>query len=83
VAEPIQKQYREMMNALAGAIDTLLNGDAKPRKLAFVLLTAEFGKIEGGRVNYISNGEREDTISMMKEYIARAEGRYSETGGQA
>jgi hypothetical protein len=41
-------------------------------------LTAEFGKIEGGRVNYISNGNREDMLAMMREYLARAEGRYQD-----
>lgn len=76
---PIQPAYREMMQRIAAAIDEGFNGDARPRKVGFVLLTAEFGKIEGGRVNYISNGERDDMIGMMKEWIARAEGRYVET----
>nr|WP_319236566.1 hypothetical protein [Sphingomonas sp.] len=70
------------MNAVAGTLDQQFNGDARPRKIAFVLLVAEFGQIDGGRVNYISNADRADTISMMKEWIARAEGRYQE-GGRA
>ncbi len=78
---PIQEQYRRVMNKIARAIDEALNGKRKPGrkpKVGFVLLTAEFGKIEGGRVNYISNGEREDMIAMLREYLARVEGRYSE-----
>lgn len=77
MADPIQQQYRAIMNRMARKIDKWLNGDAKPlqRKLGFVLLVAEFGKIEDGRVNYISNGEREDMIAMVKEYLARLEGR--------
>jgi hypothetical protein len=81
MAEPIQSEYRQLMNGLAAGIDNILNGEARPKKLAFVVLIAEFGQIEGGRVNYISNGERADCIAMMKEWIARAEGRYSEGGG--
>ncbi|MFT3967614.1 MAG: hypothetical protein QM690_17200 [Sphingobium sp.] len=81
--DPIQKQHRANMNAIAQALDDQFNGSKRPKKVAFVLLLAAFDKIEGGRVNYISNAERADTISMMKEWIARAEGRYAEGGGHA
>lgn len=80
---PIQDQHRETMNRLAEVLDRQFNPDRHQRKVGFVLLIAEFGKIDGGRVNYISNGERADMIAMMKEYIARAEGRYVETGKAA
>jgi hypothetical protein len=80
--DPIQAQYREGMNALAKTLDEQFNGGRHPKKIGFVLLMAEFGQIEGGRVNYISNGERSDMIAMMKEWLARAEGRYQE-GGRA
>lgn len=80
--DPIQAQYREGMNALANFLDEHFNGGRDPKRIGFVLLMAEFGKIEGGRVNYISNGERSDMIAMMKEWLARAEGRYQE-GGRA
>jgi hypothetical protein len=79
MSAPIQPAYAEMMRRIAGAIDEGFNGKTGPKKVGFVLLTAEFGKIDGGRVNYISNGERDDMIAMMKEWIARAEGRYVET----
>lgn len=78
---PIQEQYRKQMNRLAKLIDEFFNGSRKPNRkptVGFILLTAEFGKIEGGKVNYISNGNREDMIAMMREYLARVEGRYSE-----
>lgn len=78
---PIQKQYHRAMNKLARVIDEVLNGRRKPGRkptVGFILLTAEFGKIDGGRVNYISNGEREDMIAMLREYLARVEGRYSD-----
>ena len=78
---PIQDQYLKSMNKLAKVIDEWFNGKRKPGrkpKVGFVLLTAEFGKIDGGRVNYISNGERADMIAMLREYLSRVEGRYSE-----
>jgi len=73
---PIEEDQRAMMNALASGIDTIFNGDRKgpDKKIAFVLLSARFGDIKDGRVNYISNGERDDMIAMLKELLARFEG---------
>lgn len=45
--DPIQREYRDMMNGLAAGVDKILNGEAKPKKIAFVILMAEFGKIAG------------------------------------
>jgi hypothetical protein len=81
MTDPIQSEYYHEMNALAEGIDKIFNGPKLPGvkpKVGFILLTAEFGKIDGGRVNYISNGNREDMLSMLREYLARAEGRYQE-----
>jgi len=81
MGDPIQKKYRNAMNKLARHLDVVLNGPRKPGRkpvVGFILLTAEFGKIDNGRVNYISNGEREDMIAMLREYLARVEGRYVE-----
>lgn len=78
MAEPIGSEYRAQMNDLARAIDTALNGPLTPgikKKLGFVLLVAEFDQIRDGRVNYISNGDRESMIAMLREYLARLEGR--------
>lgn len=86
MSAPIQEQYRVAMNALARDIDVTLNGPLPApglpqgrRKNCFVLLTAETGKVEGGRVNYISNGERDDMVAMLRELLARFEGRAAET----
>ena len=81
MADPIPPDYHAMMNGLAAGIDDVLNGPKLPgisRKVGFILLVAEFGRIENGRVNYISNGAREDMIAMLREYLARLEGRYQE-----
>jgi hypothetical protein len=80
---PIESKQRNLMNVLAHTIDELFNRKGKAKKVAFVLLTANFGDYEGGRVNYISNGNREDCIAMMKELIARFEGRHSQDTGNA
>lgn len=82
---PIEEAHRELMNDIARAIDKGFNGELRghDRKVAFVLLTANFGDYEGGRVNYISNGERADIIAMMKELIGRFEGRVADQGGKA
>lgn len=73
MTEKIQDEFRERMNTLAGFINHDLNGNSMPRKVGFCLLVFEFDKIEGGRVNYISNADRKDMIGAMKEYIARNE----------
>ena len=86
MADPIEAKHHANMNALAQGIDEILNGKRRPgkkRQLGFILLVAEFGKIDNGRVNYISNGERADMLAMLREYLARAEGRYSDAGGSA
>lgn len=80
--EPIQTDHRDMMNAIAKTLDDVFN-PGETRKVAFVVLTAKFGDYEGGRVNYISNGDRTDIVAMMKETIARLEGRYVDQAGAA
>lgn len=81
---PIEPEYRLQMNALAAALDEIFNGDeAGPRergvedkrKVGFVLLVYEFGEVESGRCNFISNGaDRKDIVTLMKEMIARFSG---------
>lgn len=81
MADPIPERYRAQMNTLAQTIDEFFNGERRPGRkprIGFVLLMAEFDRIEGGRVNYISNGDRPDMLAMLREYLARAEGRYAE-----
>lgn len=81
--QPIEEAYHAQMSAIAKALDEMFNGKIGKKKTAFVLLTAHFGDIKDSRVNYISNAERTDTLAMMKEFIARAEGRYVETDDAA
>jgi hypothetical protein len=80
---PIEEAQRDMMNVIASALDDVFNPNKDKKEISFLLLTARFGDIKDGRVNYISNADREDTISMMKEIIARFEGRYAPESGNA
>lgn len=79
--DPIEPQYLKLMNDIGHIIDRAANGEQRPRKTGFVLLMFEFGAA-GERMNYISNGKRQDVIVAMKEFIARFEGRMVDTPGQ-
>jgi hypothetical protein len=76
---PIQEAYRQMMNGVARALDETFNPDkSQPKHTGFVLLVSPFGDAQSGRINYLSNGEREDVVTAMKELVARFEGRHPE-----
>lgn len=77
---PIEQEYREKMNKLAYMIDHYWNGDVPPgeRKVGFCLLVFNMG--DEGRANYICNAERLDMVTLLKEQLARFEGRVSEEG---
>lgn len=75
-AEPIDEQYRLMMNAVCHHLDAAFNGDEKgaARQVGFVLLVFPFGD-QCGRVNYISNGcDRQEIARMMREVATRFDG---------
>ena len=82
--KPISKEQREDMNKMAVLLDKVFNGDVRPKKVGFALLTYNFGEdIKGtGRVNYIGNGERSDVRAALSELLARWEGRYAEPEGK-
>jgi len=69
---------------LAAGLDKIFNGTdrTEPKTIGFILLVFPFGETSfEGRVNYVSNGaDRKDMIIMMKEMIARFEGRVSTVG---
>lgn len=46
---------------------------------AVAVLVAPFDAPKDARVNWVSNGKREDMLVMMKELIARFEGRVQDT----
>lgn len=72
---PVEASYHGKMEFLARQIDHLFNGDlrGKDREVGFVLLVFPFGGAEG-RANYISNADRADIVTLLKQQIARFEG---------
>ncbi len=72
---PIDEGYR----AIARQLDLCFNGSGAAKRIGFCLFVFEFGKIDAGRVNYISNANRADMIVAVKEWLARAEGRVPTT----
>jgi hypothetical protein len=72
---PIEAKHHKMMNTLAHTLDELFNGDAHgpDRQTGFILMVFPFGNTDG-RANYISNAERTDVVTMLKEQLARFEG---------
>lgn len=73
--QPIEQEFRQIMNELARQLDGIFNGLArgKDRKTCFVMLVAPFDGPVGQRCNYISNGGREDVVALMKEVTERFE----------
>jgi hypothetical protein len=73
--DPIPPEYTAHMNELCGILDHAFNGNG-PKKIGFALLMfyANENIKDSGRVNYISNTKRDDTLIALKEVIARWEG---------
>lgn len=76
--KPIEPEYHKTMNALARALDEIFNGElrGKDRKTGYVLMVFPFEEFSKGdsRCNYISNADRADVVTLMKEMVARFEG---------
>ncbi|MBR0883888.1 hypothetical protein ACVMGC_000968 [Bradyrhizobium barranii subsp. barranii] len=79
---PIEDRYRNKLNALAAALDEMFNGKDKgaDRKIGFCLMMFEFGGEPGRRTNYISNANRADVVTLLKEQLARFEGQPEQEG---
>lgn len=73
---PIEAEIRANMNGIAEVLD-----DALPNGYGFALLVFKYG--EQGRMNYISNAQREDMVCALKELVANFEGRGHEAPARA
>ena len=78
--QPIEPEFEKRMRLLADILDMTFNQGYKghDRKVAFALFVFKFGSGPDHRSNYVSNANREDMLATLKEFIARAEGRYQE-----
>jgi hypothetical protein len=79
--QPIESVLREIMNDIGAAIGrTLKDATAGTgERYGFALLMFGLSGNEYMRMNYLANVNREDMLVAMKEFIARAEGRYQES----
>jgi hypothetical protein len=77
--QPIQPEYRALMNELAQFIDHYFNEDPKNKRVGFCLMVFPFADFDG-RANYISNANRADIITLLKEQLARFQGQPEMTG---
>ena len=70
---PIEKKHRAQMNAIMKALTEVFPG------YGVALMVFEMDQPDRprvpGRINYISNAERESMLVALKEFIARHEGR--------
>jgi len=60
---------REDANKLAKMVEQNI-----PKNCGFCVLLFPFGEGEDHRMQYISNGNREDIVTAMKEWIKKTEG---------
>lgn len=72
--QPIEPKMKEIMNDIGRTLGRAIK--EVDGNYGFCLFVFEFG--HGGRINYISNANREDMIATLKEFIAKAEGRHYE-----
>lgn len=56
---------RERMQLIANLVD-----EALPAGWSFFVLAAPFNR-EAGRINYVSNAQRDTILELMKEFIAK------------
>ena len=79
---PIEAAQHDLMNALAHGLDEAFNGPnckAADKKVWFFLTCGNFDE-PAGRFNYISNADKMDVRVVLKDVLARIEGRLTEEG---
>lgn len=78
--QPIEPVLARLMTDIGNAIGHALKETVRNtgEEYGFALLMFGLKGDESSRMNYISNSNREDMLAAMKEFIARAEGRYDD-----
>jgi hypothetical protein len=73
---PVDPRYVEAMKTVGRAIDMMFNPDGpKNRTVGWIVITFAFGNAkEGELVNYMSNADRADVVTMLKEQLRYFEG---------
>ena len=86
---PIDPAFATLMQSLAEVLDDTFNGDKRgaDRQTGFVLLCFPFTKPDGtkydGRANYISNANRADIVTLLREQLAYFSGQPDNIRGTA
>lgn len=75
----VEPEFVETMAQIARAIDFAFNGPNGPKRIGYVLMVFPFGD-KPGRCNYMSNGNREDVITLFKEQLSYFEGQSDKHG---
>ena len=70
MAEPTLKELEAEIRQMGKLVDKALNPGPEKR-IGFTLLLFNFG--EGGYTTYISNGNRDDVIKSLKEFLIYVE----------
>lgn len=78
--DPIQAQHRATMNAVMDVLSQGFPGMSITLLIAEPNSEADIATGADRRLNYISNSDRPTMLTVMKEFIARHEGRHHETG---
>lgn len=82
---PVEPRFIEQMNVLAHFLDEQFNGEGvkgADRTTGFILMVFPFEN-RPGRANYISNANRDDVVTLLKEQLAYFEGMPDNTKGHA
>ena len=78
---PVETQYQQQMRAVAETIDEFLNGTERPKKIGYIVMMFAFEDGPGvGRMNYMSNANRDDVKTALKEQLAAFGGMPQQTG---
>lgn len=75
--DPIEPKHRDLI-ALARLLNKSFN-QSGVKKTGFALLVFDLNRHDGP-MNYISNAQRDDMLTAMKEFIASCEGRVQSEG---
>jgi hypothetical protein len=79
---PIEQAYIDKMNVLALVLDEMFNEDLDHKEIGFILMVFPF-EDRPGRCNYISNADRKDVVTLLKEQLAYFEGQSDTLKGTA
>lgn len=80
--DPIQPQHKALMNKIMAVLDQGFSGMSITLLIAEPNSVADIAAGRDRRLNYISNSDRATMVTVMREFIARHEGRHFEPSKQ-